>query len=204
MDEYISGFEVASAIANDEEFFHAYVSGYLSPFHLKQSQPYKRSCLPCFHAMENGQPDPFRCDTDPDPETYVDVVDGYSRHEECGFICINNEREIVERLKRNSFVKNEFETFMRDMDFNPAPPVVSTPLEYLEYLKKGGVTDKSAQMVLLYEYAEEFRKDWKLRQWGAYCIVEGLDFPTRAGQKVDYGEEFKKKKRRYDAVRGKK
>jgi hypothetical protein len=201
MEEYISGFEVANAIADDEVFFEAYVLEELTPFYKKRPQRYDTSCLTCERAQENGQPDPFICDTDPDPETYADVLAGYSRHEDCGYACLVDDIDIVERLKRSSFRRNEFETYMRDMELEPAPPIISTPLEYLEHLKRGGITDKSAQMVLLYEYAEEFQKDWKLRQWAAYCIVEGLDLPTRAGQKVDYGEEFKKKKRRYNVVR---
>jgi len=145
MDEYISGEEVARAIGDDREFLNSYILNELTPFHLKMPQTFEQSCLPCIHALENGQPDPFRCDTDPDPETYTDVVDGYSRHEDCGYGWSDDDT-IIRRLKKNSFRKNEFEAFARDMGLDPALSAnagklvhFGTPSELVEYKRKQGV-----------------------------------------------------------------
>lgn len=197
MDEYISGEEVARAIDDDGEFLNSYILNELTPFHLKMPQTFEQSCLPCIHAMENGQPDPYRCDTDPDPETYTDVVDGYSRHESCGYGGADDDT-IIRRLKRNSFRKNEIETYMRDLGLTPGlPSNAETPAEFDRLLLKDGVVDETARMVMLYEHAAKHRPDWKLRQWGAYYIVLGLEEPRKSGEKKDYGDEYKIRMRRY-------
>ncbi|NCD35164.1 MAG: hypothetical protein EOL87_17340 [Spartobacteria bacterium] len=204
MDEYISGELVAKAIGDDRELFNSYILGELTPFHLKMPQTFEQSCLPCVHAMDNGQPDPFRCDTDPDPERHDDVVAGYSRHNACGYGWLDDEA-IISRLKRSSFRKNEIETFMRDMDLPPAPlSNAKTPVEYINTLREDGITDHDAVMVMLYEYSKVYHKEWKLRQWGAYCLVLGIPMPKHPGEKLGYGDEYKIRQRRYNAIRSKK
>lgn len=144
MDEYISGDVVAKAIGDDRELFNSYILDELTPYHLKLPQTFERSCLPCAHAMDNGQPDPYRCNTDPCSETYTDVVDGYSRHSACGYGWLDDE-EIIRRLKRSSFRKNEIETFMRDMGLVPVQLLdacaihFATAPELVEYHRGRGV-----------------------------------------------------------------
>lgn len=204
MDEYISGEVVAKAIGDDLEFLNSYIMDELTPFHLKKPQTFEQSCLPCVYAMENGQPDPYRCDTDPDPDMFEDVVAGYSRHSDCGYGLLDDEA-LISRLKKNSFRKNEVETFMRDMDLAPVPlSNAKTPAEFLSNLREEGITDHDALMVMLYEFGKEHRKEWKLRQWGAYCLVLGLPAPRHPGEKVDYGDEYKIRQRRFNATRSKK
>lgn len=144
MEEYLSGDLLARVIDDDRELLTSYIRGELTPFHLKEPQSFEQSCLPCIHAMDNGQPDPFRCDTDPCPETYHDVVDGYSRHSDCGYGFLSDD-EIIARLKRSSFRRNEAECFVREMmDLDPSILNVvhfTTPEEVLTYHRARGVRE---------------------------------------------------------------
>lgn len=139
MDEFMTGRELANAIADDREFFQAFVLGELTPFYKGQAQSYETSCVACVRATNSGQPDPFVCNTDPDPETYTDVIDGYSRHSSCGYAAHVEDSVITERLKYLSFRSKEVELYFNETGTAPAI-IAETFEETWELVRKAPFT----------------------------------------------------------------
>lgn len=120
MSEMLTGLKLASMICDDQEFFNAWVLGEITPFFKGTPQPYESSCVNCVLAGDNGQPSPFVCDTDPDPDTYPEVVPGISRHSACAFAPLDDEARIVGRLKCLSFRSDEVCLYFNETGTIPA------------------------------------------------------------------------------------
>ena len=120
MSEMLTGLKLANMICDDQEFFNAWFLGEITPFFKGTPQSYESSCVNCALASDNGQPSPFVCDTDPDPDTYPEVVSGCSRHSACAFSPLDDVARIVDRLKCLSFRSKEVELYFNETKTIPA------------------------------------------------------------------------------------
>jgi len=190
MDEYISGFEVANAIADDDDFFRAYVQGKLTPYHEDVPQPFEGSCLTCKFAIETGMPDPHKCDTDPDPEDHPVYVEGCFRHESCGFSPVIKDEDILERLKSKSFLWSEFERFMENNQYPPLVPGASFESTLVltgkyDFSKNGVLSEKKVEDICLaYLWRMNVYKKWKRTQVEVVQAILGKSIKADAARKI--------------------